>query len=895
MYSSYLLTESMFYTPVVAYEHADDWASFIAAELGSGWSYARWSYWLQFDCAEKNRPDQGFKIHIAPDFADLQQQVVDCVRILRKHRAGFKIVADRRLVGVMNGKTFSRTASAKFFTIYPTDDKEFHSLAKELAASENAARRTGPYILTDRRVPGASTVFYRYGGFTRMEMLRDDGERLQLIRNPVTGQMVEDRREPAYHLPSWVEEPFPMPAAPASSGGGLLNGRYRVTSAIYFSNSGGVYKAEDLSSGTTVILKEARPHAGIRDAKHLQADGLACLRHEFSMMRRLAAVPHVVAPIDYFEAWEHEFLVEEYIELPTWRTYFATDGVILSPFSPGATNPAPFLQRMVPALADAVSALRLVHAQGIVLGDLSSTNLLVDAEGERKVRIIDLESACDPTEALPWQEQWGTRGFRDQQRANGARRPEDDWFALSKCVLDAMVPIAHLPDIGIGELGELIDFAVRTNGLPEAFGHLVHAIRTNDQDTVDHRLSFLRRLYVEQGEPMRRMPIDLSNQVLRPRATVSQETVDGIARFIELARGRVSTGQEHWPADPKLYNSNKWNIAYGSAGISAFLHRCGRPVPDEVKFRPDDLAQVQELGLYYGATGVAAVQSMDGDHALAKILVDHLHQGETHFYGAGLFGGAAGIGLAMLSIAHSSHDERAMDVAASVVGWLSERAQKGERDAVFWPTPGGREEYGLGKGSAGIAFFLASYAADTGSEQSAALARGAIQHVITNARLDARLRPQWGRDETDPRFLPYHIEGAAGIGAALLRTGWLLKEPAHTALGVRLAESAFNKLTVSPGQFSGLAGILEFLTDVSMVSNDPKVVWMRDEVVDGMTRYFNHRDGAIAIPGEYCIRYACDYATGSAGVGMALARVVNPGPRPLFDFALPSARCFGGA
>ena len=59
---------------------------------------------------------------------------------------------------------------------------------------------------------------------------------------------------------------------------------------MHFSNGGGVYLGRDPRTDTEVVLKEARPHAGL-DADG--ADAVARLDRETRCLRRLAGVPRV--------------------------------------------------------------------------------------------------------------------------------------------------------------------------------------------------------------------------------------------------------------------------------------------------------------------------------------------------------------------------------------------------------------------------------------------------------------------------------------------------------------------------------------------------------------------------------------------------------------------------
>jgi hypothetical protein len=89
------------------------------------------------------------------------------------------------------------------------------------------------------------------------------GEKVFVLVSP-DGEVVPDVRTPYFSVPSWAADPFPI----EKSGRHELTlngGRYLVKKALGFSNSGGVYLADDRETGREVVIKEARPHTLMDD------------------------------------------------------------------------------------------------------------------------------------------------------------------------------------------------------------------------------------------------------------------------------------------------------------------------------------------------------------------------------------------------------------------------------------------------------------------------------------------------------------------------------------------------------------------------------------------------------------------------------------------------------
>ena len=62
---------------------------------------------------------------------------------------------------------------------------------------------------------------------------------------------------------------------------------YDLTGALHFSNGGGVYTATDKRTAEQVILKEARPYAGLAAD---ESDAVTRLHREYDVLLRLSGL-----------------------------------------------------------------------------------------------------------------------------------------------------------------------------------------------------------------------------------------------------------------------------------------------------------------------------------------------------------------------------------------------------------------------------------------------------------------------------------------------------------------------------------------------------------------------------------------------------------------------------
>src|SRR5262249_2882015 len=88
------------------------------------------------------------------------------------------------------------------------------------------------------------------------------------------------------------------------------------------------------------------------------------------------------------------------------------------------------------------------HKRGVILGDLSPRNILINVE-TLQMWVIDLESATrvdeDDAKQLKFGARWGTTGFFHPARASRNRLiPEDDLYSLAMLLYSCVVPVNAL-------------------------------------------------------------------------------------------------------------------------------------------------------------------------------------------------------------------------------------------------------------------------------------------------------------------------------------------------------------------------------------------------------------------------------------------------------------------
>lgn len=417
---------------------------------------------------------QGFKIHVSAVPADAERVLELAVPVCVEHATVFKVAGDRTIHHDLLSKHQARGSSGKFMTIYPATSDGFQELLERLYRDTRDSGLEGPRILSDRQYRDSGLLYYRYGGFYPLRRVRLDGTHATCVRSP-EGDDVVDERFPYFSLPPWVDDPFGGTAAVQAPADVLLDGRYRVESALRFTNAGGAYVGTDTATGARVHIKEARPLSNYSTVGDRAIDAPHLLRREHRMLCRLADTGFVPQPVALFEEAGHTFLVQERLEGVNFRAFWARPQVIVAPYVrvPGRVDA---WARVFKPVAEALIGVVLsLHERGVVLGDLSPGNVMIDPDS-LQLWIVDFETAItadDDDADKQYSALWGTPGFLHPARASRAEVvPADDVYALGMTLCSALVPIQPLLVLNPDAVTTFVDELVAL-GIPVEVKHTI--------------------------------------------------------------------------------------------------------------------------------------------------------------------------------------------------------------------------------------------------------------------------------------------------------------------------------------------------------------------------------------------------------------------------------------
>ena len=801
--------------------------------LPSGWRRERFGEWVVSvpPGPRPAIPEQGWKIHVAACLDNAEDSINRVWEYCVPREVSFKFLCSRTAVLMRNAKYSPRHSSGKVITIYPRDEEACELICAELGAALEGAQ--GPYILSDLRY-GAGPLYLRYGAFSQRFCTDSHGRLVGAIEHP-SGTLVPDLRRPVFTIPDWVELPgFLAPHLAARNAGTLTDVPYEVTEALHFSNGGGVYIATDKRSGERVILKEARPHAG------LAADGsdaVARLRRERDVMTRLSGLGIAPTVRDYFEAGGHHFLAEEFIEGKTLNTEL-TERYPLTRQDGDQAAAAGYAGWVLRICAAVEEAAGRMHERAVIFNDLHMFNIMV--RPDETVAFIDFEAASFLDEGR--RVTIGNPGFAAPRDRAGA---DVDAYSLACLRLAMFLPVTTLFPLDRAKAPHLATVITGQFPVPPVF--LERAVRTilGSAPAAPEASPAGYDLF-EGGEAGWAGLRDALVTAIRASATPD--------RVDRLFPGDI---------DQFRVTGAGLGMAHGAAGVLyALSEAAGVRVPDYEAWLLERIAKPVpgiRLGLYEGMAGIAYTLARLGhtDDALRAACGCLDERWER--LGSGLYDGLAGFALVMQDLADATGEPALADAAGRAAQIVADRvpdlAVSQDRAA------------GLMHGASGPTLLFVRLYERTGDPACLDLAATAIA-----ADLDRCVSDSGGGLQVDDgwRTLPYIDTGSMGIGMVIDR--FLAHRPheAFAEAAVRLGTGAQSGFYVQSGLFNGRAGMLAYLA-----GKDGHTAQLREHV-RRMAWHAVRYGGGLAFPGDMLFRLSMDLGTGTAGVLLGLAAATSP-------------------
>ncbi|WP_103341746.1 class III lanthionine synthetase LanKC [Amycolatopsis sp. CA-126428] len=799
----------------------------------AGWITTDRGVWRSRHPDGRVLPAQGWQVHVSAGLDNASRVLAQVYRSCTEHAVAYRHLRSPLTLLARNSKYASSDSEVELATIYPADHNELERVLADL--STRLEGEHGPGIPSALRY-GDGPLYVRYGGFAE-QWVEHDGDRVPAVRKP-DGRLVPEKREPTFSMPDWVKLPACLRSSiTAGKAGAQAPFPYRMVRPLHVSNGGGSYLADPKTGGDQVVLKEARPYAGLDEAR---VDAVERLRREHEVLGRLAGIPGVPRVVESFTVSERHYLTTEYlpgISLAGWLTR----NYPLTRRSATAVDVAAYARRALDIVEGVEKTVAEAHARGIVLGELHPLSILVDEDHHDRISLTDFGTAFDAESAdrpAP-----GTPGFRAPADRTGFAVDE---HALAALRLWLFLPLSPLAELAPAKLRRIADFVERRFPLPEGYADTAVAVLAP------------REVPAEPTSVHTELDHDKPDWSL-----VRKQIAEAI-----LASATPARQDRLFPGDIEQFRVGGTCFGVGAAGVLHALDVAGAGrFPEHERWLIEAVHREPPTrpGFYDGSSGIAYVLENFGHHDVAgKLLATSarlVEQTTDHSLESGL----AGIGLTMLHFATVRQDNEFGRQA------LTTAVRLGEALETAAP-PGNSARAGLLSGWAGPALLFIRLFERTGESAWLSFADQALCRDLEECieAADGSLQVRDGAART----LPYVGIGSAGI--LLVAEQLARHRPDAEAVDSlsALREACLGEVVVQPGLRNGRCGLAVALA-ANQGAEQPSRAAAIDRNLAWLAWYAVPYKNGLAFPGNRLLRLSMDVKTGSAGILLSLASLFD--------------------
>jgi hypothetical protein len=784
-----------------------------------GWTSRETGVWTQWAPSPAGLPEQGWKVHVSAALAGAQHVLDVVAAAAEDFGVPFKHLTGTTFYLTLHGRDADRTRSGKFCALYPPNERVAGDLLRRLA--RDLADVAGPSVSTDRRFGSSRCVSYRYGAFLSRSRLEADGTRTSMVLGPDGVEIPEERR-PEFQLPPGIVDPF-VPAQAMSTEDVLVLPGYTIDAVLRHGNSGGAYRAHAVD-GREVFVRQAHAHTGYTDEA---TDARLHLQREYHTLCTVhASAPGLCPePVEFRTHGEHAYLVTEFVPGRTLATWAAASSPVVR-IQPAEAELADYYRRCHVLLAALNDLLAQLHGLGYAFAELGPHNVMID-DADR-VRLIDFE---------------------------GARR--------------------------IGDRMSTTDAVARMLLFP------LHEVLQRGQEAMDHVRAELSELAPMPGtlwpatapaDPAVQRQLPSPDQV---RAEPEQSLRWLRDRTADALEAMAEPDNPRWvyPTTPDGHRTNTRCLAHGTAGVLHALRFAGRPVAPAVvaRLRDSSLRELDDTppGLLFGTAGIAWTLGDLGAHDAANELLAAAFRHPLATRSATLGGGCAGIALALMASYCRTGQRHHLDWAARLLTDLP----KGDALAALI---GKDTTAGLVHGRSGIALALYYLARLTGERTPLRRGLRLLREELALSRPIATDALGFRESTSDTAGVPYLCSGSAGYVHVLTRYLLMSDVPELTGVLKRCLRALTGRFTVSAGLFQGLAGFGMVLGEAAGLLDRDDLAAQEVTVGTALFKHAVPHETGIRWLGDNGSRFSAELWTGSAGVLLAVSRLLTKAADPLF-------------
>lgn len=822
-YVPFSIADSYFYDVPDALRDTDSLLEPTTWPIPDGWQRQDAGLAISIRPSELRSPDQGWKVHISatPDTAG--EMIAAVWPYCMAKNVPFKFLRSKAAVLAVNSKYWDRTSSGKFITIYPPDLDQFETILSDLDVK--LRNFTGPYILSDVRFR-KGPLFARYGAFRLMWLEDEAGSRTPAIRTPA-GALVPDRREPIFSVPEFAPIPRILEPFLKQLRDSFSDFPYEFEQALHFSNGGGIYLGRNVADGGQVLLREARPHAGLDSNGR---DAVFRLRNECSVLTRLQGLPCVPRLVDQLPLWEHQFLITEFIQGTTLLEEIVRRYPLVHP-EPTESEIRQYVAWASEIFTRIEVALEAIHRRGVKIADLHPENIMIRLNGD--VVFVDFECSGGLEEMST--SGLGAPGFIATTPLSAKAA---DLFAFDRVRLMVLLPLVPILSLDPSKTTALLNIASESLGLDSTFRHRL--LKKMDRNPLTDKGDLATELFTAEN--------------------LDWPTIRGSFAAGIIASASPGRKDRLFPGDPTQFRHGGATLAYGAAGVLLALAWSGENVHPDLVTWLSAASGRKELcsggGFYNGPHGVAfALESLGAADKAVEIF--EMARARVMPISIGLFDGRAGIALNLLHFARITQNERLISEAIRIGNELGAIVSNGD-------SYGSTFRSGLFYGGTGCALLFLKLYDQTSDERYLDLAEAALRKDLS---FGSTLPDGTFHLRSGSRYLVYLDGGSAGIAVVLSRYLSLREVPDLRAQFEAIRLGCCCRFVMQPGLFQGRAGLIAVAADSIDSESHYSAVLAQIRRL-GWHTIAHH--GHLVTPGTGLTKLSLDLATGSAGVLLAL-------------------------
>lgn len=859
----YNLSDKYYYENIEKRENSDEFYNIVRSLLPDEWVIKKSS--IYFTCINKkqNIPFQGWKIHVSATLSNSKEILSIVTKILIERNISFKFMVDNEMLRISSQKMYPRASSGKFITIYPKNTDEFLKLLDILYYSLKDFK--GPYILSDKRFKDCKILYYRYGGMIGQFIAQKDGNLIPVIYDE-NGSFVYDIRKPFFKIPINIENP--VKDSPEYEEESHLRKNYKIKNSIYFSNSGGIYRAISICDNKEVIIKEARPYTCVIDD---EKDSVYLREKEFKILKKLEKYNMTPKVIEIFKEWEHVFLVEEFIDGVTLENFCSANNPFYTTFM-NNDNIDKYINSLITIFINMVEFLKIVHQNKLIISDLTPGNIMITKNLD--VKFIDLEGCVkiDDIDTL----RMHTIGF--SEKSQNDKLIESDIYSLGCNFFSCLLRRNEMISIDKNVIEKFLNSLSRDYFLPNDLINIILELtqksleKRPNLDEVSLRLNNVKKL----KSPCYKKDLKKNyNELNIKYSDLINKCILSIKSTANLERK-----DKLFPNTPII--DNPLNISYGALGNIFALNYLNQK--NEVnEYMPWIKERLRKLnlyapGLYVGLAGIAWVLLEIDESEIAKEVLKQCDKNPLFDNNFSIRCGLSGYGLTLIKFWLKTKNREFLDKAIFIGDKLILCGKiDNEKETAYWMEDKNYINIGYANGASGISLFLLYLYLATKEDKYLKIGECALKFDLSQKiKMEINDFYSFSSNNIKDKILyPYFMEGNAGILSVLIRYYKVTKNQYYLEEINKILPPMYIKYALNPGLFYGLAGLGNTLLDCYKFLEDPIYKDMAYDVAEGIDLYKILCPNGILFPGDYITKLSTDFGSGTSGIILFFNRLIN--------------------